>query len=253
MPMTRLSAVLLSVLACGACAGAPASSAPAPSPAGADTTRAVATPAGGVLSGFVGQPLVVVPTQQLRVVVGAPAWAPAGPDARAYLAALDDEIAAALRDRGVAGRWVLAEQVVRSARRNPTLASDPHALSIDPLLPRGQSADRGGGAGAGTELRDPLSSQLRAITALSEDARYVLVPVELRFERAPATGGAGAAAPTAPSGPAGRAVLHLALVDTRAAQVRWAGDVASDEASSLSPAVAASLADRVANLAGPPR
>ena len=236
MPITRSVATLVSALLCAACASAPSGGAAPGSAAAADTTigRAIA-PRPGVLATFVGQPLVIVPTQRLQLANGAPSWAPQPADARGYLAALDDEIVAALRDRGVVGHWVLPEQVVRSARRNPTFASDPHALSVEPLLPRARSG------GAASEIADPLRSQLRAITALSEDARFVLVPVELRFERAPA-------------GPAaGRAVLHLALVDTRLAQVRWTGDVASDDASSLSPAVAASLADRVATLAAAPR
>lgn len=237
MPMTRLSVTLLSALVCAACASAPSGgAAPGSAAAAADSTAArTVAPRAGVLATFVGQPLVIVPTQQLQLAVGAPAWAPQPADARGYLAALDDEIVAALRDRGVVGHWVLPEQVVRSARRNPTFASDPHTLSVEPLLPRGRSG------GAASEIADPLRSQLRAITALSEDARFVLVPVVLRFERAPADSAAG------------RAVLHLALVDTRLAQVRWTGDVASDDASSLSPAVVASLADRVATLAAAPR
>ena len=236
MPITRSVTALVSALLCAACASAPSGGAAPGSAAAADTTagRAI-VPRPGVLATFVGQPLVIVPTQRLQLANGAPAWAPQPAGARGYLAALDDEIVAALRDRGVVGHWVLPEQVVRSARRNPTFASDPHALSVEPLLPRARSG------GAASEIADPLRSQLRAITALSEDARFVLVPVELRFERAPADPAAG------------RAVLHLALVDTRLAQVRWTGDVASDDASSLSPAVAASLADRVATLAAAPR
>ncbi|HET7456279.1 MAG TPA: hypothetical protein VFJ74_01410 [Gemmatimonadaceae bacterium] len=210
------------------CAGAPAKgtgAAAALVPA-ADTAKA------GVLASFVGRPLVVAPTQRLRVAADAPPWAPAASDTRDYLAALDDEITSALTDRGVAGGWQLAEQVARSARRNPTFATDAHALAIDQLLPSARAA--------AVDLRDPLRSQLRAMTALSE-ARDVLVPVELRFER------------VAGDPSAARAVLHLALVDTRLARVRWSGDVAGDAATSLSAALLASVADRVANLAAPAR
>jgi hypothetical protein len=186
-----------------------------------------------VLAAFVGQALVIVPAQRLRVAAGAPAWAPTGDAVRAYLGGIDEEIATALTDRGVAKGWVLPAQVARSARRNPTMSSDPYGLAVEALLPTSKPTKDG-------EVLDPLRSQLRAITALTE-ARYVLVPAELRFERESAA--------TAAEG--GHAVLHLAIVDTRMARVVWTGDVASDAATSLSPVLAASLADRVANLAAP--
>jgi len=234
MPIPRLfAAVALSALACAACASAPRAA------SGVESSGAAAVDSGGAehagpLAAFVDKPLVIVPAQRARVSVGGPAWAPTGDGARTWLASLDDEIAAALADRGVTRGWVLPAQVERTARRNPTFASDPHALAVEPILPTAKAFD--------FELPDPLRSQLRAITALTEGARYVLVPVEARFERA------------TPSGPAdsGRAVLRLAIVDTRLARLAWVGEVAGDAASSLSPAIAASLADRVANLAAPP-
>jgi hypothetical protein len=234
MPIPRLSAVVaVSALACAACASAP----PAGSrvlPGGASAVDSGGAERAGPLAAFVGKPLVIVPAQRTRAAAGGPAWAPTGDGARAWLASLDDEIAAALADRGVTRGWVLPAQVERTARRNPTFASDPHTLAVEPILPAAKAID--------FELPDPLRSQLRAITALTEGARYVFVPVEARFERA------------APSGPAdsGRAVLRLAIVDTRLARLAWVGELAGDAASSLSPAIAASLADRVANLAAPP-
>jgi hypothetical protein len=97
-------------------------------------------------------------------------------------------------------------------------------------------------------LAEPLATQLRTIVALG-DARYVLVPVEVRLERAPApSSSAGVTAPGPASAGPGRAVLRLALVDARASQVRWSGDVASDTASALTTALAAGLAGRVADL-----
>src|SRR5215207_7428288 len=65
------------------------------------------------------------------------------------------------------------------------------------------------------DLTEPLASQLRTLVAL-----------------------AGAR----------RAVVHVALLDARAAQVTWTGDVAGDTASTLSPALAASAAVKVADL-----
>src|SRR5919204_5316443 len=118
-------------------------------------------------------------------------------------------MAFAVRQRNGAPQWTWPEELSRLARRNPTYAPEPHDIAADPLRPTGKTSARR----AQDMLPDPLRSQLRALVAL-RDARYALVPVEIRFE--PRGGGAG------------RAVLHLALVDTRAAQVVWAGDVASD-------------------------
>lgn len=243
MPTTRppvvaaAAALVVLLLAGRGCASAPTAGSSAAAPSDSSAASAAR---GGVLASFVGQPLVIAPSQRLRAGADAPAWAPAAAAAPAYLATVDDEIAAALADRGVDRGWVLPAQVVRAARRNPTFATDPHALSVDPLLTPVRPP------AAGVEVADPLRSQLRAVTALSE-ARFVLVPVSLRFERAGgANGGANGGASDA-----GRAVLRLVLVDTRLARVGWAGDVVSDASSSLSPAIAASLADRVANLAAP--
>jgi hypothetical protein len=51
-------------------------------------------------------------------------------------------------------------------------------------------------------------------------------------------------------------VLHVALVDARGAQLRWAGDVHGDpappDAALLSPAAAATLAARLADLIAAP-
>jgi hypothetical protein len=63
---------------------------------------------------------------------------------------------------------------------------------------------------------EPLSSQLRTMIALHESVRMVLIPVELRFER---------------EGRAGRAILRAVLLDARAADARWVGDVRGDTSS----------------------
>ena len=85
-------------------------------------------------------------------------------------------------------------------------------------------------------IAEPLAGQLRAFAGLF-DARYAVVPVELRV------------APDAAGG--GRATLHLVVVDTRAARLTWKGDITGDAVRSFSPAIAADLAGRVADLFKP--
>ena len=179
------------------------------------------------LATFAAQRVAVTPAQRLRLADSA-AWGAQVASPRAYLGVLDSAFSAALAARGLRGAWALPEDVVRAARRNVAYAADPHALAVNALIPRRTPAPE--------DITEPLASQLRTLVALA-DARYALVPVELRFEK-----GAGA----------GRAVVHLALLDARAAQVTWSGDVASDTASTLSPALAASAATRVADLIAAP-
>src|SRR5207247_1362658 len=62
--------------------------------------------------------------------------------------------------------------------------------------------------------------------------RYVWLPVELRFEG---------------QGTSGRAVLRLALLDPRAAEAKWVGDVQGDGAASAALAMQ-SVATRLASL-----
>jgi hypothetical protein len=97
------------------------------------------------------------------------------------------------------------------------------------------------------ELGEPLASQLRNLAAM-HDARFVLAPVELRFERA----AAGGQQPAAASGEAGTAVLRVSLIDVRLAKAVWSGDVRSDVATALTPAVAASVAGHFVDLIAAP-
>ncbi|MFL5577342.1 MAG: hypothetical protein ACJ79S_15395 [Gemmatimonadaceae bacterium] len=241
--MTRLPALHPKVVALAiALAGAAGcASRPAAAPASGDGSRPA--PAAAPLAAVAGERIVLVPAQRLRDA-GALGWLAEAGSPATYLANLDDEIAFALADRGVGRGWVMPRDVVRSARRNPTFATDPHALGVAPLLP-GARAPRGG-----EPLAEPLASELRTVVALG-DARYVLVPVELRFERVAAPASAGGITAPGAAAASGRAILRLALVDARAAKVRWSGDVASDPAPRLSPALAAGVAGRVADLVAP--
>jgi hypothetical protein len=177
------------------------------------------------LAMFRSQPLVVTPVQRLRASdeLG---WAAAAGDANGQLAALDSAIAVAMRERGASG-WAFASDVVRSARRNPTMAPDPHALAIDELLVKRLPA----------QLTGSLGSQLRAIVAFGGQ-RYVLVPAELRYVRR-ADG-------------RGEAVLRVVLVDSRLSQPLWSLDVHSAPADAYSRALLAGVANHLADLISPP-
>jgi hypothetical protein len=81
-------------------------------------------------------------------------------------------------------------------------------------------------------VRDPLASQVRGLVGL-KGSRYAILPVELRFENY----GTGM----------GVAILRLVMMDSRLAQIKWVGEVASDPARTLS-AVSASVASHFADL-----
>ena len=157
-------------------------------------------------------------------------WSSQQAGARELLRALDDDIAAALTERGLKANWVMPADLALSYKRNPTYATDPYALSEESL--------RSSAVVAGGRLQEPLASQLRTMIALHENARAVLLPVELRFERADATTSAGTA----------RATLRLALVDPRFSEARWVGTVTSDTTSADARVLTRSLARGVADL-----
>jgi hypothetical protein len=177
------------------------------------------------LASLATQAVALVPAQYLRAGDSASAGAGLGPS-RQVLASLDSAIVAELDARGTARMWVMPEALTRSAKRNPAFTSDPHALSAETL--------RSGVRRTNPRLGEPLASQMRSLVALT-DARFGLIPVELRFEPQP--------------GGATRAMLRLVLIDARLAQIAWAGDVTSDVATPItSAAIVAGLARRVADL-----
>ena len=87
---------------------------------------------------------------------------------------------------------------------------------------------------SGTRFGDPLATQLRTMIALQEDARAVIIPVELRFEK----GKTGQ----------GIAVLRVALLDGRLGDVRWIGSIRSEPFDKPSPAMLTNLASHLADL-----
>ena len=122
--------------------------------------------------------------------------------------ALDSALASAFYDRGISKQWVLPADLVRSYERNRSYATSPYELTTNGVRAVNfQAASRYG---------EPLASQLRTMVALHESVRMVLLPVELRFEK---------------EGRAGRAVLRAVLLDARAADARWVGEVRGDTSS----------------------
>lgn len=142
---------------------------------------------------------------------------------------LDADIAAALEERGLAKTWIFPAQLDQSYRRNATYATNPYALAEEPLRAPSLAAD--------SRLPEPLASQLRTLVALHEDARLILAPVELRFEKA---------------GTGGRGLLRILLIDPRFSKVTWTGEIASDTVPEFSPAISAGIAAKLANVIAAP-
>lgn len=212
---------LIALLMLGGCAGGAASQ---PS-GGPSPTAGPARP----LAALAAQRIVVAPVH--RVAEGDPVgWAAAIPRQREWMRGLDSAITTELGARGLARGWVYPDALVRAYERNPAFSPDPYRLAASPLV---------GVAKIDNEQRlpDPLASQLRTLVAM-HDGRFVLLPVQVSFESAGEAGG--------------RAVLRLAVLDARAAEVTWLGDVRSDAFSQFNPGVAASLATRLADLIAAP-
>ncbi|MBK6488121.1 MAG: hypothetical protein IPF98_14965 [Gemmatimonadetes bacterium] len=227
--MTPSSTLALSVALCSlvACAGAPAPAPPPPSP-----STPVYGPAGqpdpsaGQLSRFAGLTVMVLPAQAVSAVDSL-GWRSAGGGDKALLAALDSVLADSLSGRGLGTQWAFPPALRRAASRNPTYVTDPSAMrALDAVRVALRKRDE--------PLAEPFASQLRALAGVS-DARYALIPLDLRF---------------VPNGPgsSGRAALRLAVVDARGAQLVWVGEVAGDPSSTFGSEVLASLAQRVSDL-----
>ena len=171
--------------------------------------------------------MLVLPVQYLTFADSL-GWSQKAPSSRAYLHTVDDEIAFALTQRGLKQHWTMAPDLIRSVARNQGYAPDPTSLAAEEV--------RSGQKAAEWQLREPLASQLRSLIALT-DARYVLFPVEMRF-----VGSKGV----------GHAMLHLVIIDARRSQVQWSGDLAGSEMTKFSPAIAADIASRLADLIAAP-
>ena len=175
------------------------------------------------LERMAGQEIVVFPVQYMAGtdVLG---WQQQIPNRAAFLAAFDDQIEAAMSARGLGRAWTFAREVERASKMNSILMTDARSLSAEWL--RGRVLPE-------TSVRDPLASQVRGLVGL-KGSRYALLPVELRFENR----GVGT----------GVAILRVVMIDSRMAQIRWVGEVVSDPARTLSPALTASVATHFADL-----
>ena len=183
------------------------------------------TPAVRPLQLLAGQAVLVLPTQYLSFGDSL-GWKSVVFRRAEYLAGLDDEIGFALGERGLSRKWTFADAISRAAHKNATMVADPHALSAESLR-QPIALDE--------TLKEPLGSQIRSLLAL-ENGRFVLVPVELRTESSNGMGGA---------------VLKVMLIDGRLARVKWIGEVRSERLREFSPAIAASVASRLADLIAP--
>ncbi len=153
-------------------------------------------------------------------------WAAGIARPRAMLRQLDSAIVREFDARGLGSTWYFAPALEESYKLNSTYAADPHMLAETPLL---------GKIELGKNYGDPLASQLRTMIAMQDGARRVLLPVDLRFEKAD-------------DGTSGVAVLKLVLVDARTTEFLWVHDVKSDPAPAFGPAVLTSLANHFADL-----
>ena len=223
--MRPAPALLLSIAAaCAAAACARASRAEAAARPVAEAGDARATQGDRPLAAVASQRVVVMPVQTIRA--DSAGWLRAM--SADYRETLDDELAYAIGERVPGRGWVFGPAVVRSAARNQPHAGEPRGLAV-PVLEKARRTPE-------DPIAEPLASQLRTLVALG-GGRFALVPVEARFE--PAAAGATAGA---------RLALDLALVDARTARLLWSGTVRGDAASTFSPALAAGVAARVADL-----
>jgi hypothetical protein len=188
------------------------------------TTESAAPPVAlRPLERLAGSEIVVFPVQYLSSTDSL-GWQQQIPNRAAFLAALDDQIEAALTARGLGQSWTFGSEIERASKLNSILMTDARSLSAEWL--RGRVLPE-------TTVRDPLASQVRGLVGL-KGQRYALLPVELRL----ANRGAGM----------GVAILRVVMIDSRMAQIKWAGEVSSDPMKTLSPALTASVATHFADL-----
>jgi hypothetical protein len=175
------------------------------------------------LAGLAGENIIVAPVQSLRIPAEI-GW-PANPPARSTLARLDSAFTDTLKERVGNRGWVYAAALDRSAANNPQYATDPHGLAVNSLRSPALKID--------DRLLEPLASQVRTMIAL-QDARLVLIPVDVTVERV--------------SAGIGRPVVRLVLVDPRRSVIRWIGRVTGDDSPAFTPDIPATLATRLADL-----
>lgn len=169
------------------------------------------------------QQILVLPVQYLSGSESL-GWQQQIPNRAAFLAALDDQIEAAMAARGLGRAWTFGREVERASKMNSILMTDARSLSAEWL--RGRVLPE-------TSVRDPLASQVRGLVGL-KGSRYALLPIELRLENR----GNGM----------GVAILRVVMIDSRMALIRFVREVESDPMRTLTPALTASVATHFADL-----
>ena len=187
-----------------------------------------AAPAEAPLNSFASMRLIVLPAQGVRAG-DAMGWAAKTGERRVFLASVDSALETAVKAKGLSS-WVLASDLARTARRNPMYATNPadiRAADAVRFLERQRDEN----------IPEPVASQLRTLSGF-HDARYALIPVEVRFE------------PGSTSG-TGRAILRMAVLDVRGSRLVFIGDIGGTDAPEYTPEIGAALARRFADLVVP--
>lgn len=194
---------------------------------GGSRPAATAAPsAAAPLNSFAATRLIVLPTQRANDAIG---WGAKAGEPRVVFATFDSSLESAVRGKGLTA-WVMASDLARTARRNPMYATNPADI-------RAGDAVRFLERQRDENIPEPVAGQLRALAGF-HDARYALIPVEVRFE-------AGSAPST------GRAVVRMAVLDVRGSRLVFIGDITGADAADYTPALVAALARRFADLVVP--
>lgn len=177
------------------------------------------------LSAFAATRMIVLPVQSVRSNDSL-GWVASAGSSRSMLTTADSALEAAFRDRGLAPTWAFPTDLERMAGRNPGYVTSPKVI-------RAGDAVRIMERRRGAEIPEPAGSQLRTLAGF-HDARYAMVPVDLRFQ--PTT--AGRAQP----------VLRVAVLDVRASRLVWMSEIGGTDSTAYSPELLRALATHFADL-----
>lgn len=189
-----------------------------------------------------GVTLVITPVQSVAPAASG-AWPGGAASRRQALEAVNSEVDFAISEEPMARAWTPPGEVVEQTGRNPMLKVDPEQLAYRGLLVEDEEP----------ELYEPLHGQLRKLTALL-DARLVALPMRVWYVDADTAASVGEE--TVPDGPddgraagdEGRAVVQVAVVDTRAGRVLWRGIIGGDPAPVGSGAALGTLASNLVRI-----
>jgi hypothetical protein len=206
--------LLVALLALAGCGG------------GSRSPETASAPPEAPLNSFAAIRVIVLPTQRALPGLG---WEEKAGAPRVVFAIFDSSLESAAREKGLSS-WVMANELARTARRNPTYATNPADI-------RAGDAVRFLERQRDENIPEPVASQLRTLAGF-HDARYALIPVEVRFEAGNAPG-------------TGRVVVRMAVLDVRGSRLVFIGDIAGADAADYTPALVAALARRFADLVVP--